>query len=145
MDWKLLGEQFERGQKEAAALRNRLANLEEAERHLREAFRIYGRSLDSGIATAEEEEKGGSPTKEIIAQTKEILEQNQRNEGWKPMKSGQILKELVARGMHVGGGQPSSNLSAMLSRTARRDGSVISHGRGKGWSIPIEIDVTTVL
>ena len=73
-----------------------------------------------------------SSTREILKGTEEIL----REEGG-PMLSGEILRRLNDRGIHVGGRNPSTNLSSKISQARDR---FISNGRRKGWRLPSNSD-----
>ena len=66
---------------------------------------------------------------EILDGAEEIL----REEG-RIMYSREILERLEERSIHVGGKNPASNLSSKISQNS--NGRFISHGRGKGWSLP---------
>ena len=89
--------------------------------------RDYVRAEESG-ELAGEPKITISSTRKILDGAEEIL----RVEGG-PMFSGEILKKLIERGIHVGGQNPSTNLSSKLSQSKHR---FVSNGRRKGWSLP---------
>ncbi len=115
-DPDIADKQLAEREKKIEALMKRLAKMQARERELK--AKGLGRSESPPLSTLND----------ILNGAEEVL----REEG-RPMLSREILEELEACDIHVGGSSPASNLSAKMSQAKGR---FVSNGRGKGWSLP---------
>ena len=121
MDQRRVLDMWQRAKDEADELEMRAHELKETVNKI-EALFIRLAELMPDDSTVET-----SPTSVILDGVETILKANGQT-----MTTGDILSSLSERGITVGGGNPSSNLSAKLSKDGER---FRSYGRGRGWGL----------
>ena len=111
-------------------LMREIADVKRFERELK-AF-LNEKPVEPRGTAGRPESQAPSSSTEILDAAEAVL----REKGGS-MYSSQILEEITARGVRVGGKNPAVNLSTKLGRS---NGRFISNGRRMGWRLPLSDD-----
>ena len=123
MDHKKALDKWQRAKDEAKELRARADKLKQTADAIELLFEELNELMPEEPMAADEP----SPTSAILEAAEMILASH-----GKPRLTGLLLIDLEGMGLVVGGGNPSSNLSAKLSQDRER---FKNHGRGMGWGL----------